>query len=66
MISIVYVDIDLAKNVFAMHGVGAAGAVQQRQPKLTRSNLSEVVAAVGFPASEPRYAERLQAQQMLR
>ena len=50
-----------------MHGVGAAGAagaVQLRQPKLTRSKLSEVVAAVGFPASEPRYAGRLQTQQM--
>lgn len=64
VIPIVYVDIDLAKNVFDMHGVGAAGAVQLRQPKLARSKLNKVVAAVGFPASEPRYAERLQAQQM--
>ena len=64
VISIVYIDIDLAKNVFDMHGVGAAGAVQLRQPKLARRKLNEVVDAVGFPASEPRYAERLQAQQM--
>ena len=61
---IVYVGTDLAKNVFALHAAGAAGAVQLPQPKLARSKLNEVVAAVGFPASETRYARRLQAQQM--
>ena len=61
---IVYVGIDLAKNVFALHGGGAASAVQLRQPELARSKLHGVVAAVGFPASETRYAGRLQAQQM--
>ena len=39
--SIVYFGIDLAKNVFVLHGVGAAGAVQLRQPKLARSKLNE-------------------------
>ena len=32
--SILYVDIDLAKNVFAVHGVNEAGAAELRQPKL--------------------------------
>jgi len=44
--SIVFVGIDLAKNVFALHGVNATGAVQLRQPKLARSKLNEVVAAL--------------------
>ena len=61
---IVYIGIDLAKNVFALHGGGAARAVQRRQPELARSKLYGVVAAVGFLASEKRYAGRLQAQQM--
>ena len=37
VVSIVYVGIDLAKNVFVLHGVGAAGAAQLRQPKLARA-----------------------------
>jgi transposase len=44
--AIVYVGIDLAKNVFALHGVGETGAVQLRQPKVTRGKLTEVVAAL--------------------
>ena len=44
--SIVFVGIDLAKNVFALHGVNAAGAVQLRQPKVARTKLNEVVAAL--------------------
>ena len=44
--TIVFVGIDLAKNVFALHGVNATGAVQLRQPKLARSKLNEVVAAL--------------------
>ncbi len=35
--SIVYVGIDLAKNVFAVHGVDGVGAAQLRQPKVTRA-----------------------------
>ena len=44
--SIVFVGIDLAKNVFALHGVNAAGAVQLRQPKVARAKLNEWVAAL--------------------
>ena len=46
VMSIVFVGIDLAKNVFALHGVNAAGAVQLRQPKVARTKLNEVVAAL--------------------
>ena len=44
--SIVFVGIDLAKNVFALHGVSAAGAVQLRQPEVARAKLNELVAAL--------------------
>jgi transposase len=44
--AIVCVGIDLAKNVFALHGVSDTGAVQLRQPKVARSKLGEVVAAL--------------------
>jgi transposase len=44
--SIVYVGIDPAKNVFAVHGVSATGGVELRQPKVARSKLNEVVAAL--------------------
>ena len=44
--AIVTVGIDLAKNVFALHGVNATGDVQLRQPKVTRAKLNEVVAAL--------------------
>ena len=44
--AIVTVGIDLAKNVFALHGVSDAGAVQLRQPKVTRGKLSELVASL--------------------
>ena len=45
-LSILYVAIDLAKNVFALHGVSATGAVQLRQPKVARAKLHELVAAL--------------------
>ena len=56
LVSIVYVGIDPAKNVFALHGVGAAGALQLRQPKLARSKLSESALQNSFEPgkSEPR------------
>ena len=41
VMSIVFVGIDLAKNVFALHGVNAAGAVQLRQSKVERTKLNE-------------------------
>jgi transposase len=44
--AIVTVGIDLAKNVFALHGVNATGDVQLRQPKVTRAKLNDVVAAL--------------------
>lgn len=44
--AIVIVGIDLAKNVFALHGVNGSGVVQLRQPKVGRHKLSEVVAAL--------------------
>lgn len=44
--SIVFVGIDLAKNVFAVHGVNATGAVQLRQPKVARGKLNELVATL--------------------
>ena len=44
--AIVTVGIDLAKNVFALHGVSDAGAVQLRQPKVARGKLNELVASL--------------------
>jgi transposase len=44
--SIVHVGIDLAKNVFALHGVNEAGAVELRQPKVARAKLNALVAAL--------------------
>lgn len=44
--TIIATGIDLAKNVFALHGVDDKGEVQLRQPKLTRGKLLEVVAAL--------------------
>ena len=44
--TILYAGIDLAKNVFALHGVNAAGAVVLRQPKMPRAKLHELVAAL--------------------
>ena len=43
--SIVFVGVDLAKNVLALHGVNAAGAVQLRQPKVARAKLNEFIPA---------------------
>ena len=40
------VGIDLAKNVFAVHGVGETGAVQLRQPKVARGALNALIAAL--------------------
>ena len=44
--NIVYVGIDLAKNVFAVHGVNETGAAQLRQPKVARAKLHELIAAL--------------------
>ncbi len=44
--NIVHVGIDLAKNVFAVHGVDAPGAVQLRQPKVPRAKLHALIASL--------------------
>jgi transposase len=44
--TILTVGIDLAKNVFAVHGVNASGAVLLRQPKVARAKLNALVASL--------------------
>jgi transposase len=44
--SILYVGIDLAKNVFAVHGVNEAGAAELRHPKVSRSKLHALIASL--------------------
>ena len=44
--NILYVGIDLAKNVFAVHGVNEAGAAELRQPRLARAKLHTLVASL--------------------
>ena len=44
--NILYVGIDLAKNVFAVHGVNEAGAAELRQPKVARAKLHALIASL--------------------
>jgi transposase len=44
--AILYVGIDLAKNVFALHGVDEAGRVELRRPSVARAKLHAIVAAL--------------------
>jgi transposase len=44
--SILYVGIDLAKNVFALHGVNEAGKADLLKPAGPRARLGEVIAAL--------------------
>jgi transposase len=44
--AILTVGLDLAKNVFALHGVSGTGAVELRQPKVARSKLGALVASL--------------------
>ena len=44
--AIIATGIDLAKNVFAVHGVNLGGAVQLRQPKVARAKLGALIAAL--------------------
>ena len=44
--AILTLGIDLAKNVFAVHGVDEAGAAQRRQPKVARAKLDALIAAL--------------------
>ena len=45
--AILTVGIDLAKNVFALHGVNVSGKPELVQPKVARARLHELVAALG-------------------
>ncbi len=40
---IVFVGIDLAKNVFAVHGVNEAGKAELVRPKVARAKLGELM-----------------------
>jgi transposase len=42
--SILYVGIDLTKNVFVVHGVNESGAAELRQPKVARAKLHALIA----------------------
>ena len=42
--SILYVGIDLAKNVFAVHGVNEAGKAELVRPAVPRDKLNELIA----------------------
>jgi transposase len=44
--SIVAVGIDLAKNVFAVHGVGASGKPELVKPDVKRKKLLELIASL--------------------
>lgn len=44
--AIVYVGIDLAKNVFAVHGVNEAGKPDLVRPNVPRGKLGELIAAL--------------------
>lgn len=44
--SILYVGIDLAKSVFAVHGVNEAGKAELIKPAVPRAKLNEVIAAL--------------------
>jgi transposase len=44
--TIIATGIDLAKNVFAVHGVNATGTVLLRQPRVGRAKLNSVIAAL--------------------
>ncbi len=44
--AILYVGIDLAKSVFAVHGVNEAGKAELARPMVARAKLSELIAAL--------------------
>lgn len=43
--AIVFVDVDLANNVFAVHGVNAADQPQLGRPAVARGRLHELIAS---------------------
>ena len=44
--TIIATGIDLAKNIFAVHGVNVGGRVLLRQPKVARAKLGAMIAAL--------------------
>jgi transposase len=42
----VFVGIDLAKNVFAIHGVNTAGKAEMIRPNVARAKLHDLIAAL--------------------
>ena len=44
--AIIATGIDLAKNIFAVHGVKVGGTVLLRQPKVARAKLGAMIAAL--------------------
>ena len=44
--AIIATGIDLAKNVFAVHGVNESGKVDLRQPRVARAKLNALIAAL--------------------
>ena len=44
--AIIATGIDLAKNIFAVHGVNVGGTVLLRQPKVARAKLGAMIAAL--------------------
>jgi len=51
--AILYVGIDLAKNVFAIHGVDEHGKAVLMRPSVPRARLHELVAALPTPPPPP-------------
>ena len=46
IMSILYVGIDLAKNVLAVHGVNEARTAELRRPKVSRAKLHALIASL--------------------
>ena len=44
--AILFAGIDLAKNVFALHGVNQAGKPELLKPSVPRARINEVIAAL--------------------
>jgi len=51
--AILTVGIDLAKNVFALHGVNEVGKLELLQPRVPRAKLHALVAALPPPTPTP-------------
>jgi hypothetical protein len=61
--TIVFVGIDLAKNVFAVHGVNPAVQLELVRPNVPRARMHEMIAALPPAPSEwKRARERITGQ----